>query len=394
MRSSLTLQVKRNIMNKIPFSKPYITPLEHKYANQALDAQMLSGDRDWTKRCTELLESAFNVQKLLLTTSCSTALDMTALLLELKEGDEVIMPSYNFVSMANSVVVRGATPVFVDIDPKTLIIDLDEVEKHITTRTKAVYPVHYAGISCDMDRLLAICGPRHIAVVEDAAQGVHAKYKDRYLGTIGDMGCYSFHETKNYTCGEGGAILLNKNTELMERAEIIREKGTNRSQFFRGQIDKYTWVDIGSSFLPSDLLAALLCAQIENREENLRRRKAAYDYYCKELAPLAGKYDFSLPMIPAYSQSNYHIFYLMMRTGEERDGLMRFLNERGISACFHYIPLHSSPFGRLRCQRGGEFPVTDWVSERILRLPLYCELESRIVEYIVESIADYYGSRG
>lgn len=373
---------------KIPLGRPYITKLEHEYVNRAMDERMLSGDREWTKRCSELLRNVFGISDVLLTTSCSTALDMTALLLELKEGDEVIMPSYNFVSMANSVVMRGATPVFVDIDSDTLTLSLDEVERHITPRTKAIYPVHYAGISCDMDRLLQLGEEHGIAIVEDAAQAVNAKYKGNFLGTLGDMGCYSFHETKNYTCGEGGAILVNKNPMLMQRAEIIREKGTNRSQFFRGQVDKYTWVDIGSSFLPSDLLAALLCAQIENHEENLMKRHAVYERYKNAFSYLE-EYGVNLPTIPVYSESNYHIFYLMMPDEASRNGLMEFLQGKSIGACFHYIPLHSSPFGR-KHGVSGPLPVTNRVSQCILRLPLYAGMLEEEQEFIIAMVRSWF----
>jgi len=376
--------------DKIPFSKPYITEREHRNLASALGDKLLAGDQRWTDCCRALLEGSFGAYRALLTTSASSALDMTALLLEIKAGDEVIMPSFNFPSMANAVAARGARPVFADIDPETLCLDIEDAAGKITAQTRAIYPVHYAGNSCDMDKLLDFAEARGLTVVEDAAQSVNARYKGRYLGTLGGLGCYSFHESKNFVCGEGGALLINHGNEAWaRRAEIIREKGTNRSQFLKGQVDKYTWVDIGSSYLLSDLLAAVLAAQLDNREENHRLRACAYNTYLDLLQPLADAERLALPRVPAYNQPNYHIFYILLNDEQSRDGLMRHLQAKGISACFHYVPLHSSAAGLKFAEGRCDLPHTDDISRRLLRLPLFCEITDDQLAYIAKQIRDY-----
>jgi dTDP-4-amino-4,6-dideoxygalactose transaminase len=373
----------------INFNKPFITNKELKYIQDAISRGKLSGDGYYTKKCHEFIEKSFRTSKALLTTSCSSALDMAAILIDLKEGDEVIMPSYTFVSTANAVVLRGAKPVFAEIDEDTLNIDPKDIVRKITNKTKAIFPVHYAGVSCDMDSIISIAKSYNLMVVEDAAQGVNAKYNGKYLGTIGDIGCLSFHETKNYVCGEGGAILINQDGELAKRAEIIREKGTNRSQFVRGEVDKYTWVDIGSSYLPSDILAAMLYAQFENLDEINNIRKSIYNKYLELLRPLENKGLLKLPLIPKNCESNYHIFYILLNTPNERDLLMQELKSNGVHATFHYIPLHSSPMGRKFGYREGDLPLTEDISARLLRLPIHTGLKLCDVECIVQSIFKY-----
>ncbi|GAB6189236.1 dTDP-4-amino-4,6-dideoxygalactose transaminase [Marinitoga arctica] len=369
----------------IYFNKIYYSSKELEYMNQAIMSSKISGDGSFTKRVQELMEKKFKAKKVLLTTSASTALDMSAILLDIKENDEVIMPSFTFVSSANAILLRGAKPIFVDINPDNLNIDIDKIEEKINSKTKVIMPVHYAGYSCDMDKLLNIAKKYSLKIIEDAAQAVNAKYKSKYLGTIGDIGCYSFHETKNYTCGEGGAIVLNDDS-LIERAEIIREKGTNRSKFFRGEIDKYTWVDIGSSFVISDILAAFLLAQLERMDEILEKRKKIFNMYFERLKPLEEKGLIKLPRIPEYSSSNYHIFYILLNSNKDRNRLMDNLKNKGIQAIFHYIPLHESPMGEKLGYKKGDFPVTEIISENILRLPLHLHLTEEEIDYIINSI--------
>lgn len=370
----------------IPFSRTYITEKEEEYIKDSLLKCHLSGDGYYTKQIHKFIEEKFNVRKALMTTSCSSALDMAAILLDLKEGDEVILPSYTFVSTANAIVLRGAKPVFADICEETLNIDPSDIEKKITKNTKAIFPVHYAGVACDMDYIMNIAKEYNIKIVEDAAQGVNAKYKGRYLGTIGDIGCYSFHESKNYSSGEGGAILINNDEALIKRVEIIREKGTNRSQFFRGEVDKYTWVDIGSSFLPSDLLAALLYAQFEKLDEIQERRRSVYEKYYNGLKDLENKGKLRLPIIPECCESNYHMFYILLNSEKERNYLMDNLKEKEISSVFHYIPLHNSPMGLKLGYKQGDLPVTEDLSSRILRLPMYPDLKEEEIQYIISEI--------
>lgn len=373
----------------IPFNKPFATGRENKYIMDALKRSHISGDGYYTKKVQLFMEKTFQTYKVLMTTSCSSALDMSAILLDLKEGDEVILPSYTFVSTANAVLLRGVTPVFADIQADTLNIDPEDIERKITSKTKAIFPVHYAGISCGMERIMRIADDNNLKVVEDAAQGVNAKYCERYLGTIGDIGCYSFHETKNYSCGEGGAILINSaNKDLIERAEIIREKGTNRSKFYRGEIDKYTWVDIGSSFLPSDILAAFLYAQLEKMDDIKNRRKEIYDYYDEGLENLEKNGKLRRPIIPDKCDSNYHMFYILLNSNAERDNVMDRLKEKGIMAVFHYIPLHLSPMGRKYGYKSGDLAMTEDLSSRLLRLPMYYELTRTEQDYIIENLYD------
>lgn len=373
----------------IPFNKTYFSDKEYEYIKNVIDKGYTAGDRTYTKKCKEFIERAFVTRKALLTTSCSVALDMAALLLDLKEGDEVIMPSYTFVSTANAVVLRGAKPVFAEICSGTLNIDPMDIERRITKRTRAIFPVHYAGVSCNMDNIMSLARDNNLTVVEDAAQAVNSKYKDKYLGTIGDIGCYSFHETKNYSCGEGGAILINNDEALQNRAEIIREKGTNRSQFIKGEVDKYTWVDVGSSYLPSDLLAAMLYAQLEKLGEITEKRRTIYEAYLSRLKELQDKEFLKLPVIPENCTSNYHLFYMLLPSCEHRDKLLQYLNQKGIGAVFHYIPLHSSPMGKKYGYKEGDLPITENVSDTLIRLPIYPSLSSHEIDYITQNIIDW-----
>ncbi|WP_411682048.1 dTDP-4-amino-4,6-dideoxygalactose transaminase [Clostridium thailandense] len=370
----------------IPFNKSYITKNEEIYMRDSLLRGHTHGDGYYTKQVTKFMEKTFNIKKALMTTSCSSALDMSALLIDLKQGDEVILPSYTFVSTANAIVLRGAKPIFADICEDTLNIDTIDIERKITKKTKAIIPVHYAGVACDMDYIINIAKEYRLKVVEDAAQGVNSKYKGKYLGTIGDIGCYSFHSTKNYSSGEGGAILINNDETLIKRAEIIREKGTNRSQFIRGEVNKYSWVDFGSSYLPSDILAALLYAQFEKLDEIQKKRKKVYENYYDGLKDLEKQEKLRLPVIPQYCESNYHMFYILLNSENERNYLMDKLKEKGISAAFHYIPLHSSPMGLKLGYKQGDIPKTENLSSRLLRLPMYAELKEADIEYIIENI--------
>lgn len=380
------------MMIHIPFNKPCIVGSELIYVGQAVAGGHASGDGPFTKRAQALLEECFAASRTLLTTSCTAALELAALLCDLQPGDEVILPSYTFVSTANAVVLRGARPVFVDIRPDTLNLDERLVEAAVTPRTRAIIPVHYAGIACEMDEIMAIAQRHELLVVEDAAQGVFSRYKGRWLGTIGHFGCYSFHETKNFSCGEGGALVIN-DARKQERAEILREKGTNRSQFLRGQVDKYTWVDAGSSYVPSDMLAAFLVGQLENMEKITARRKAIFELYATLLAPLADRGLIRLPIVPPTCTPNYHMFYILVGDIEERTDLINHLREAGILAVFHYVPLHSSPFARaLGCDQE-PLPVTEDVSARLLRLPMYFELTDREVEEVATCILGFYRKR-
>jgi len=373
---------------RIPFNKPFIVGKELYYIAQSVLSGKIAGDGLFTRKCHSLLEEKFEAKKVLLTHSCTAALEMAALLCDIEEGDEVILPSYTFVSTANAFYLRGAKLVFVDINPDTLNMDETKIPDLITERTKVIVPVHYGGISCEMDTILDIAAQNNILVVEDAAQGVNAKYKNQFLGTLGDIGTYSFHETKNFICGEGGAIVLN-NDRFIERAEIIREKGTNRSKFFRGEVDKYTWVDIGSSFLPSDLQAAFLYAQLEKMEEINRRREHHFDYYYKALMPLVNRGKMRLPCVMSDCQSNSHLFYIILEDEKTRDGLMAYLKERGILAVFHYLSLHLSPVGKRMGYTEGQLPVTESLSNRLLRLPFYYDITEEEQKAVVESITEY-----
>lgn len=356
---------------------------------EAINNRKICGDGEFTKKCSNWMEKKFNSNKILLTTSGTSALEMAAILLDIKDGDEVIMPSYTFVSTADAFVMVGAKVVFVDINPKTMNIDENEIEKAITPKTKAIVVVHYAGISPDMDEIMKIAKEHDLKVVEDAAQGFMAKYKEKYLGTIGDLGCYSFHETKNYSMGEGGAISIN-DPKLIERAEIIREKGTNRNKFFRGEIDKYTWVDYGSSYLPSELNCAYLYPQLKKADEINDIRLSLWNYYANNLKDLEEKGKIEIQYLPEYSKHNAHMFYIKTRNLEERTELIKYLKENGIQAVFHYIPLHTSPAGKKFGVFHGEDKYTTIESEKIVRLPMYYELTRKDQDEVISKIKEFY----
>jgi dTDP-4-amino-4,6-dideoxygalactose transaminase len=372
----------------IPFNHPSLAGNELEYIQQALAAEHISGDGLFTKKCNSLLEHELGIPKALLTTSCTHALEMFALLLDIQPGDEVILPSFTFVSTVNAFVLRGARPLFLDIRPDTLNLDESLLEAKITPRTKAIAVVHYAGVGCEMDAILETANRHDIPVVEDNAHGLFGKYKGKYLGTFGALAAQSFHETKNFTCGEGGALLIN-DPHLVERAEIIREKGTNRSRFFRGQVDKYTWVDIGSSYLPSDILAAFLYAQLENRTTIQNQRKKVWEQYHEGLKDWAAKHEVRLPCIPAHCDQPYHMFYLLLPTLELRQGLIAHLRQRNIMSVFHYLPLHLSEMGVRFGGQPGDCPVTERVSDQLVRLPFYNSLTAEDQQYVIESIREY-----
>ena len=356
---------------------------------EAINNRKICGDGEFTKKCSNWMEKKFNSNKILLTTSGTSALEMAAILLDIKDGDEVIMPSYTFVSTADAFVMVGAKVIFVDVNPKTMNIDENEIEKAITSKTKAIVVVHYAGISPDMDKIMKIAKEHNLKVVEDAAQGFMAKYKEKYLGTIGDLGCYSFHETKNYSMGEGGAISIN-DPKLIERAEIIREKGTNRNKFFRGEIDKYTWVDYGSSYLPSELNCAYLYPQLKKADEINNIRLSAWNYYANNLKELEEKGKIEIQYLPEYSKHNAHMFYIKTKNLEERTELIKYLKENGIQAVFHYIPLHTSPAGKKFGVFHGEDKYTTIESEKLVRLPMYYELTRKDQDEVISKIKEFY----
>ncbi|CAG0966062.1 dTDP-4-amino-4,6-dideoxygalactose transaminase [Anaerolineae bacterium] len=357
----------------IPFNRPCILGREQEYILQAIANGHAAGDGSFTKKCHNFLEESLGVKKALLTTNCTHALEMTALLLNIHPGDEVIFPSFTFVSTVNAFVLRGAMPVFADIRPDTLNIDENKLERLITPRTRAIVVVHYAGVGCEMDVIMEIASRHQISVIEDNAHGLFGKYRGQYLGTFGCMATQSFHETKNFTCGEGGALLIN-DPQYVERAEIIREKGTNRSRFFRGQVDKYTWVDVGSSYLPSDLLAAFLYAQFEVSEKIQNTRKRIWEFYFAHLQQWAQRQNVKLPTVPEHCEQAYHMFYMLMPSLEARQALIAHLKSQGILAVFHYLPLHLSDMGRKYGGRVGHCPVTEDVSDRLVRLPFFNDL--------------------
>lgn len=373
----------------IPFNVPPCVGTEEKYIAMAVRSRKICGDGQFTKKCSAWLEEHFGAKKVLLTTSGSTALDMAALLCDLKPGDEVIMPSYTFSSTANSFVLAGAKLVFVDIRPDTMNIDETKIEAAITERTKVIVPVHYAGVACEMDVIMDIAKQYHLKVVEDAAQGVMSTYKGRPLGTIGDFGCYSFHETKNYSMGEGGALVIN-DPAYIEQAEILREKGTNRSKFFRGQVDKYTWVDFGDSYLPSELNAAYLWAQLEKAEEINENRLATWNAYYKALKPLEEAGKIVLPTVPEGCVHNAHMFYIKCRDLEERTAFIRYMKENGVGCVFHYVPLHSAPAGLKFGRFHGEDVYTTRESDCLVRLPMYYEICSADLERVIRTIEGYF----
>jgi dTDP-4-amino-4,6-dideoxygalactose transaminase len=370
---------------RIPFNKPTIVGKELYYISQAIHGGQSAGDGGFTKKCHAYLERALGVPKALLTTSCTDALEMTALLLDLQPGDEVIVPSFTFVSTANAYALRGARPVFVDVRPDTLNLNERLLEGLITERTKAIVPVHYAGVACEMDDIVDIADRYGIAVIEDNAHGLFGKYKGRYLGTFGTFATQSFHETKNFICGEGGALLIN-DRRYTERAEILREKGTNRSRFFRGQVDKYTWVDVGSSFLPSDILAAFLYAQLESRNEIQSSRQRIWEYYQEHLTAWAEDNCIRLPIVPSHCEQSYHMFYLLLPSLEVRQALIDWLKADGILSVFHYLPLHLSDVGMRMGGKVGDCPVTEFVSDRLLRLPFYNELSEAEQAAVVDRL--------
>lgn len=375
---------------RIPFNVPPFVDNEMEYLRQACKVNhKICGDGPFTKKCKAWVEAKTGTAECLLTTSGTAALEMAAHLSHIQPGDEVIMPSYTFCSTADAFVLKGAVPVFVDIRPDTMNLDENKIEEAITDRTRAIVAVHYAGVACEMDTILDIAGRHHLLVIEDAAQGVMSTYKGKALGAIGDFGCYSFHETKNYSMGEGGAILI-RDGEKTDEAEILREKGTNRSQFYRGQIDKYTWVDYGSSYLPSELNAAYLMAQLDRAEEINETRLARWNQYQKLLTPLAEKERISLPVIPEGCVHNAHMFYIKTKDIEERQALIQTLKENGILAVFHYIPLHSSPAGQKFGRFHGEDRYTTRESERLLRLPMYYSLTEENVNDVVSVIEEFY----
>lgn len=358
----------------IPFNKPFMTGKELWYISQAHHNGQLSGDGPFTRKCHAWLEAETGCRKALLTHSCTAALEMAAILAEIRPGDEVIMPSYTFVSTANAFVLRGGVPVFVDIRPDTLNIDETRIEAAITPRTKAIVPVHYAGVPCEMDTIMAIAGRHNLIVIEDAAQALMASYKGRPLGSIGHLAALSFHETKNIISGEGGALLINDD-RFAERAEVIREKGTNRSQFFRGQVDKYTWCDIGSSYLPGELTAAFLLAQMEEAQSITARRLAIWETYHSGLAALAATGQIRRPVIPQGCQHNAHMYYVLLDTVGKRTEMIGKLKDQGVSAVFHYVPLHSAPAGRKFGRTSGDLTNTEKLAGQLLRLPLWLGLE-------------------
>ena len=372
----------------IPFNRACLVGREFVFMAKALDQMHVSGDGGYSKACHASLERLLGVHKALLTTSCTHALEMAALLLEIVPGDEVIVPSFTFVSTANAFALRGAKIIFADIRPDTLNIDESQLERLITSRTRAVVVVHYAGIGCEMDAIVKLCAARKIVVVEDNAHGMFGKYHGRPLGTFGAISALSFHETKNVTCGEGGAILIN-DPSLIERAEIVRQKGTNRERFFRGQVDKYTWVGLGSSYLPSDLLAAFLLAQLESWEHIQSLRQAVWNRYHQGLETWANRWDVKRPEIPAHCQQAYHMYYLVMPTPAARDGLIEYLKSRGISAVFHYQPLHLSIMGESFGGRAGDCPVTERTSPRLLRLPFFNMLSADDQSWVIDAVSNF-----
>jgi dTDP-4-amino-4,6-dideoxygalactose transaminase len=375
-------------MKRIPFNVPAVVSDENDYVTQAIQSGHLSGDGPFTRKCHQLLEQSMYARKVFLTTSCTHALEMSAILLDIQPGDEVIVPSFTFVSTVNAFVLRGAKPVFIDIRPDTLNLDEQLLEGLITPKTKAILPVHYAGVGCEMHTIMEIADHYNIPVVEDNAHGLYGKYRGEFLGKFGVMATQSFHETKNFTSGEGGALIIN-NPQYIEQAEIIREKGTNRSRFYRGQVDKYTWVDVGSSYLPSDILAAFLYGQLEARDYIQGQRKKIWENYANELSGWAEKNNVSLPTIPTDCEQSYHMFYMLMPSLELRDGLISYLKEYGIQSVFHYLPLNISDMGQKFGGKIGDCPVTEDISDRLVRLPFFNQLAPEDQAYVIEKVKDF-----
>ena len=372
----------------IPFNKPYIAKNEFEYIRQAIESNHISGDGSFTKKCNQFLESALGCEKALLTTNCTHALDMAAILLNLDEGDEVIVPSFTFVSTVNALVLRGAKPRFVDIRPDTLNINERLIEAAINERTKAIFVVHYAGIGCEMDSIMNIAQKHNLKVIEDNAHGLFGKYKGKNLGTFGCMATQSFHETKNFSCGEGGALIIN-DAAFIERAEIIREKGTNRSRFFRGQVDKYSWVDMGSSYLPSDILAGVLYSHFEEAYKIQSTRKHIWDAYNERLSTWASENNVRLPFVPDHCDQSYHIFYMLLPDLEKRQAFIKYMKEKDILIVFHYVPLHTADMGKYFGYKEGDLPVTEEISDRLVRLPFYNSLTDIEQDKVIRSILDY-----
>ena len=373
---------------RIPFNRSSLAGREQEYIAQTIAVGQIAGDQMFTKKCHDLLEQRLGVRKALVTTSCTHALEMSALLLNIEPGDEVIVPSFTFVSTVNAFVLRGAKPVFIDVRPDTLNLDETKLAASITPKTRAIVPVHYAGVACEMDAMLAIAAKHHVAIVEDNAHGLFGKYKGKMLGTFGGLATQSFHETKNITCGEGGALLINQ-PEFIERAEIIREKGTNRSRFFRGQVDKYSWVDVGSSYLMSDVLAAFLYGQLECADQIQSKRRRGWEYYHANLADWAREQGVRTPHVPAHCEQTYHMYYLLLPSLESRQALIAYLKDKGILSVFHYLPLHLSDMGRKFGGKVGDCPVTESVSDRLLRLPFFNELTEADQAVVVEALRGF-----
>lgn len=370
---------------RVPFNRPSMVGRELEYIVEAVHSGRLAGDGLFTRRCEQWLQGKTAAHRVLLTHSCTAALEMAAMLCGVGPGDEVIMPSFTFVSTANAFALRGAVPVFVDVRPDTLNLDERLIEQAVTERTRAIVPVHYAGVSCDMQAIGRIAARYRLRIVEDAAQALGATYRGESLGTLGDLGCWSFHETKNFISGEGGALVV-QDPELIERAEIVREKGTDRSRFFRGQVDKYTWIDIGSSYLPSELVAAYLFAQLERADVILAKRRAIFEFYKEALAPLEAEGLVRLPCVPVDCEPNGHLFYVLLPTEAQRDAMLARLNAAGVNVVFHYVPLHESPAGRMFGRRGSDLSVTEQASRRLLRLPCYFELTESQQQHVVDEI--------
>ncbi|CAE6888185.1 dTDP-4-amino-4,6-dideoxygalactose transaminase [Paraburkholderia domus] len=380
-------------MIRIPFNKPYMTGQELGYIAEAHANLHLAGDGMFTRRCHAWLEHRTGTRKALLTHSCTAALEMAAILADIGPGDEIIMPSYTFVSTANAFVLRGGVPVFVDIRADTLNLDETRIEAAITPRTRAIVPVHYAGVSCEMDTIMSIASQYDLRVIEDAAQGVTSSYKGRALGSIGDLGAYSFHETKNVISGEGGGLLVNS-PDFVSRAEIIREKGTDRSRYFRGEVDKYTWQEVGSSFLPGELIAAFLWAQLEQADRITKERLSTWEYYHDALAELESRGKLRRPIIPADCAHNAHMYYVLLAPGIDRQTVLNELKRCGIGAVFHYVPLHSSPAGKILGRAADELPVTDALAARLIRLPLWVGITHTQQEEVVNVLSRAVGTAG
>ncbi len=378
-------------MDYIPFNRPYIIGNELKYISQAVVNEHLSGNGEYAQKCQNWMEKEFKARKVFLTNSCTSALEMSALLCNIEPGDEVILPSFTFVSTANAFVLFGAKPKFIDIHPDTLNINENQIESCITNKTKAIIPVHYAGVSCNMDKILKIGKKYNIKIVEDAAQAVNARYNGNFLGTLGDMGCYSFHETKNYICGEGGALVIN-NEDLIQRADILYEKGTNRKNFNLGIADKYVWMDVGSTYYPSEIVAAFLFAQLEKYELINSKRLEIYQYYFDRFMPLQEKGYLNIPYVPDGCVHNGHLFYLLLSDENTRNSLLKYLNnDKGINAVFHFVPLHSSPMGKKFGYKDGDMPITENISKRILRLPCFFDLIKEKQDMVINSVYSFFG---